>query len=142
MESIAFLNSTAATHMSVPHSLLFWETSLCVIMWSVFLDPVWSGHWFKLVGTLGEEFVKLWKTTDRPAALGICHVTFLVDNCDHTLFYVLGAMEFCLMIHLKISCAIVIVSSSAPLISSALIPLLSADFPFLRLSIAVIFLAR
>ena len=47
-------------------------------------------------------------------------------------------MVFCLMIKLKISCVIVIVSSSAPSISSALIPLLSADSPFLRLPIAII----
>ena len=41
-------------------------------------------------------------------------------------FHELGAMESGLMI----SCIIVIISSAAPLISSALIPLLSADFPF------------
>ena len=39
-------------------------------------------------------------------------------------------MEFCLVDRLKNSCIIVNVFSSASLISSALIPLLSADFPF------------
>ena len=47
-------------------------------------------------------------------------------------------MEFCLMIKLKISCVIIIVSSSAPLISSALIPCCPLISPFLRLSNAVI----
>ena len=49
------------------------------------------------------------------------------------------------MIKLKISCIIIVVSSSAPLISSALIPLLSllsGDFPFVRLSIACVCLAH
>ena len=41
------------------------------------------------------------------------------------------------MIKLKISCIIFVVSSSAPLILSALIPLLSADFSFLRLLTAI-----
>ena len=55
-----------------------------------------------------------------------------------TLFHELGAMELCLMIKLKISCVMFVVSSSIPLRPSALIPLLFADFPFLRLSIAII----
>ena len=41
-------------------------------------------------------------------------------------------MESCLMIKLKTSYIIFVVSSSAPLRCSALIPLLSADFSFLR----------
>ena len=51
------------------------------------------------------------------------------DHCDHNFFPELRTMELCLMIKLKISCTIVIVSSPAPLISSALILVLSADFP-------------
>ena len=117
--------------------------SLCVIRWSVvrnFSEPYLVGalvlmeRGVKLVVFHGgQEFVKLWKTTDRSIVFRVSRVSFLVDHCDHNLFRELGAMEFCLMIRFKISCIISVVSSSVPLRSSVLIPLLSADFPILRL---------
>ena len=49
----------------------------------------------------GEEFVKLWKTSDRPVVLWICHVSSFVDHCDHIIFHELGAMEYCLVVKLR-----------------------------------------
>ena len=66
----------------------------------------------------GNEFVNLWKTTDRSVILWFCGVVFLADHCDHNFLHELKAMEIRLRIKLKISC-IFLVSSSAPLRSSA-----------------------
>ena len=72
-----------------------------------------------------------WDGTDWAIMFWFCRVPFSVDHRDHNLFFhELGVMESCLMIKLKTSCIIFVVSSSAPLTSSALIPLLSFDFPF------------
>ena len=114
IESNAFLKSIAATHMSVSHSLLFWEMSLYVIkwcvVWNVFLNPAWSAHWYRSSTALKDH---------RSA-------------CSSSQLFCMSwePWNFVLMIKLKISCIIVIAASSAPLISSALIPLLSADFLF------------
>ena len=130
-------------HVSVLHSVLFWDMSLYVVMWPVFQN-VFSDSC--LIGTLlpikqgalpvaqhcGEEIVKLLNTADWPVVLWICPSPFLYITMITICFHALGVTEFCLMIKLKSSCIRVIVFSSASLISSTLIPLLSADFPFFR----------
>ena len=135
--------------MSVPRSLLFCVMNLYVIKWSLvwcnFSEPCQVVTLVLIevcvkpvVNHCGEEFVNLWTTTDRSVVFSSCHVYFLWLTVILTFFHELGAMEFCLMIKLKISCIIFVVSSSALLRSSALIPLLSAAFPHLRLSVAII----
>ena len=98
-ESSAFLMSIAATLMSVSHSLLLWDMSLYVKRWSgcleLFLNPAWSAHWYRSSTARSglysiverERSLKLWKTTDRPVVLWICHASCLVDHCDQCFSY-------------------------------------------------------
>ena len=131
------MKSIAATHMFVPHSLFFWSYEFVrheVVRCSECLFWTDQARRFAAVAQhRGEEFAKLLTTADQSVVLWICPLAFLVHHCDPSFFHKLGVMEFCLMIRLRSSCIIVIVFSRAPLTSSALIPLLSADFPFLRL---------
>ena len=82
-----------------------------------------------------EQFVQRGQRTDRAVVSNIFHfsffVTFIVSFRQAS-----GVNSFCFTIPLKICLTTSIVSSSHALMSSALIPLLSADLP-LSLLIAV-----
>ena len=121
--------------MFVPHSLFFWSMSSYVVRWSVFrnvfLDRLSTA--FCWLHSIVEKFVKSLTIADWSEFSRFAPLLFLYITVFAAFFHKLRVMEFCLMIRSKSSCIRVIVFSRAPLTSSALIPLLSADFPFLRL---------
>ena len=78
-----------------------------------------------------EHFVQRWQRADP----GGSFLTFSTSPClcitfILTFFHASGVNSFCFLISLKFCLTISLVSSSLALVSSALIPVLSADSPF------------
>ena len=86
----------------------------------------------------GEELVKLWKGTYRSVIFWFRRAPFLVHHCDQNFSPRTGSHEVLLDDQVEDFMYHFVVSSSAPLGSSAVFPLLPVDFPFLRLPIAIL----
>ena len=146
MEWNAFVKSIVAIHILIQHSWHIWSIILYVARWSVvwyeLLNPAWSSacSW----SSRGFCTV-LSRTVCTTLAMSISggsylhfphHSPFLCNTFIFTFFHASGVNSFCLKIWLKICLTISFVSSSQAVMSSARIPSLSGDLPFLSFLIA------
>ena len=103
------------------------------LIFSLFLIKSWIQS---SVQNRREQFVQRRQWAYRAVVPTFSTSPFLCNTFIFTFFQASGVISFCLMISLKICLTISFVSSSQALMSSARIPSLSGDLPFLSFLIA------